>query len=88
MGIYKQKPESLSEHVRQLVEHVTGVAVSESQSSEDLTRLGLDSLDQVEIVLAVEEEFEVEIPDELFDQITSVDALVGFLKGRNIPQEY
>lgn len=34
--------------------------------------LGLDSLDAVEVVMAIEEEFAVEIPDEEADQITSV----------------
>ncbi|KAG6902965.1 hypothetical protein C0995_008538 [Termitomyces sp. Mi166 len=35
--------------------------------------LGLDSLDQVEVVMAVEEEFAIEIPDEEADAITSVE---------------
>ena len=88
MGIYKQKPESLIEHVRQLVEQVSGAKVPEESVNEDLARLGLDSLDQVEIVLAVESEFEVEIPDSMFDQIVSVYDIVRFLQDKDIPQQY
>ena len=41
--------------------------------------LGLDSLDTVEVVMAVEEEFAVEIPDAEADKITSVGEAVEYL---------
>ena len=40
--------------------------------------LGLDSLDAVELVLALEEEFAVEIPDEAADKITSIPEAVQY----------
>ncbi|XP_020571223.1 acyl carrier protein 2, mitochondrial [Phalaenopsis equestris] len=41
--------------------------------------LGLDSLDTVEIVMALEEEFGFEIPDNEADKITSIDVAVDFI---------
>ena len=43
--------------------------------------LGLDSLDTVEVVMAMEEEFAVEIPDAEADKITSVAEAVEQLEG-------
>ncbi len=41
--------------------------------------LGLDSLDQVELMMAIEEEFAIEIPDENLDKIFTVEDLVSFV---------
>lgn len=40
------------------------------------TTLGLDSLDQVEVVMALEDEFNIEIPDKAADEIQTVRAAV------------
>ena len=42
--------------------------------------LGADSLDTVELVMALEEEFETEIPDEDAEKITTVQAAVDYIK--------
>lgn len=42
--------------------------------------LGADSLDVVELVMAIEERFEVEIPDDQADKITTVKDLVDYIK--------
>ena len=41
--------------------------------------LGADSLDQVELVMAFEEEFDIEIPDEAAEKITKVSDAVNFI---------
>ncbi|CAZ81776.1 unnamed protein product [Tuber melanosporum] len=41
--------------------------------------LGLDSLDTVEVVMAIEEEFSIEIPDKAADAILSVDQAVDYI---------
>jgi acyl carrier protein len=41
--------------------------------------LGADSLDTVELVMALEEEFDIEIPDEAAEAITTVQASVDFI---------
>ncbi|WAQ82806.1 hypothetical protein PtA15_3A170 [Puccinia triticina] len=42
--------------------------------------LGLDSLDAVEVVMAIEEEFSIEIPDEEADQITTVNEAISYIE--------
>lgn len=42
--------------------------------------LGADSLDTVELVMALEEEFEVEIADEVAEKITSIQEAVDYVK--------
>ena len=44
--------------------------------------LGADSLDTVELVMALEEEFETEIPDEDAEKITTVQQAIDFVKAR------
>ncbi|KAG8789625.1 Acyl carrier protein, mitochondrial [Serendipita sp. 411] len=41
--------------------------------------LGLDSLDSVEVVMAVEEEFSIEIPDAEADEITTVQQAINYI---------
>ncbi|MCW1924919.1 acyl carrier protein [Luteolibacter arcticus] len=50
---------------------------AESRFVEDL---GADSLDTVELVMAVEEEFEVTIPDEAAEKLRTIGDLVGWLE--------
>ena len=42
--------------------------------------LGADSLDTVELVMALEEEFETEIPDEEAEKINTVQAAIDYIK--------
>ena len=42
--------------------------------------LGADSLDLVELIMAMEEEFDVEIPDEEAEKITTVQDAIDFVK--------
>lgn len=42
--------------------------------------LGCDSLDVVEIILAVEEEFEIEVPDHVVDDMETVGSLIQFVE--------
>ena len=42
--------------------------------------LGADSLDTVELVMALEEEFDVEIPDEDAEKITTVEEAINYIK--------
>lgn len=44
--------------------------------------LGADSLDTVELVMALEEEFEIEIPDEAAEQIATVQAVVDYINNK------
>lgn len=46
--------------------------------------LGADSLDIVELAMALEDEFDVEIPDDMAGEINTVDAVVKFVTSRYV----
>lgn len=50
-----------------------------STSAAFTTDLGLDSLDAVEVVMAIEEEFSIDIPDAEADNITSVQEAIDYI---------
>ncbi|KDE09022.1 NADH dehydrogenase (ubiquinone) 1 alpha/beta subcomplex 1 [Microbotryum lychnidis-dioicae p1A1 Lamole] len=58
-------------------EKVDGTKVTETASFTN--DLGLDSLDAVEVVMAIEEEFSIEIPDEDADRITTVGEAIDYI---------
>jgi len=61
---------------------VQTLGVTEEQISDDakfVEDLGADSLDQVELVMALEEEFDCEIPDEEAENITTVKEAVDYV---------
>ncbi|MBK8907889.1 MAG: acyl carrier protein [Rhodospirillales bacterium] len=63
-----------------IVEHL---GVEESKVVENasfIDDLGADSLDTVELVMAFEEEFGIEIPDEAAEKITTVKDAVDYIK--------
>ena len=56
-----------------------GVVTSQARFVEDL---GADSLDVVELVMRFEEEFEIEIPDEDAEKITTVSQAISYISDR------
>ena len=66
--------------VKAIVAEQLGVDESEVKSdSSFVDDLGADSLDTVELVMALEEEFECEIPDEQAEKITTVKEAVAYV---------
>lgn len=63
-----------------VVEHLGVDAAKVSDNASFIDDLGADSLDTVELVMAFEEEFGVEIPDDAAETILTVGDAVGFLK--------
>lgn len=53
-----------------------------TMESEFVDDLGADSLDLVELIMALEEEFDMEIPDEDAEKITTVGDVVDYIKSR------
>ncbi len=66
--------------VIQIISEQLGKDESEiKMSSHFIEDLDADSLDTVELVMALEEEFEVDIPDEAAEKITTVQSAVDFI---------
>jgi len=71
---------SIEEKVKEIIVQQLGVdAEKVSPEASFVDDLGADSLDVVELVMAFEEEFEVEIPDEAAEKIGKVKDAVEFL---------
>ena len=77
---------STFEQVKRIVKEQLGVEEDEIQMSSTLVGdLGADSLDIVELIMAFEEEFNIEIPDEQAERIRTVGDIVKYI---NDPPEF
>jgi acyl carrier protein len=71
---------SIEEQVKSIVAEQLGVKEDEvTNAASFVDDLGADSLDTVELVMALEEEFETEIPDEEAEKITTVQQAIDFI---------
>jgi acyl carrier protein len=72
---------TVAERVKKIVVEQLGVSDEEvSNSASFVEDLGADSLDTVELVMALEEEFECEIPDEEAEKITTVQQAIDYVE--------
>ncbi len=75
---------NIQEQVKQIVAEQLGVKVEEvTNEASFVDDLGADSLDTVELVMALEEEFDCEIPDEEAEKITTVQLAIDYVKDKN-----
>jgi len=74
---------SIEDQVKNIVAEQLGVKEEEVTSDASFVDdLGADSLDTVELVMALEEAFECEIPDEEAEKITTVQQAIDYVKER------
>lgn len=72
---------NIEERVKKIVVEQLGVKEDEVTSAASFVDdLGADSLDTVELVMALEEEFETEIPDEEAEKITTVQQAIDYIE--------
>jgi acyl carrier protein len=72
--------ENVEQRVKKIVAEQLGVNETEIKNeSSFVDDLGADSLDTVELVMALEEEFECEIPDDEAEKITTVQQAIGYI---------
>lgn len=72
---------TVEKRVRKIV--VEQLGVDENKLKNDASfvdDLGADSLDTVELVMALEEEFETEIPDEIAEKITTIQEAIDYIE--------
>ena len=73
-------PVSVEDRVRKIVCEQLGVSNDEvNKDSSFVDDLGADSLDTVELVMALEEEFDLEIADEEAEKISTVEEAVNYI---------
>jgi acyl carrier protein len=75
---------NIEERVRKIVVEQLGVKEEEvTTEASFVDDLGADSLDTVELVMALEEEFDTEIPDEEAEKITTVKQAVDYINANS-----
>ena len=75
--------EEITEKVKSIIAEQLGVSLEEVQPSASFIEdLGADSLDIVELIMALEEEYDIEIPDEDAEKIQSVQDVISYIVER------
>jgi len=78
------KMSDIEKQVKGIVAEQLGVKEEEvTNEASFVDDLGADSLDTVELVMALEEEFDTEIPDEQAEKITTVQQAIDFVNSKN-----
>ncbi len=74
---------ALKEKVKEIIVEQLGVEEKDvTDKASFIDDLGADSLDTVELVMAFEEEFDIEIPDEDAEKMSTVEDAVKYLTGK------
>ncbi len=73
--------ENVQERVKNIIVEQLGVEADQVKpEAQFVNDLGADSLDTVELIMALEEEFDVEIPDEKAEKIKTVGEAVAYIQ--------
>jgi len=78
----------LEERVKEIIVEQLGVNAEQvTPEASFIDDLGADSLDTVELIMAFDEEFGAEIPDEDAEKLTSVGKVLEYLSSKGFGQE-
>ena len=73
--------------IKEIIIEQLGVDESDIQPDTSLTKdLEADSLDAVEIIMAIEEEYDIEIPDEDAEKFANIGDIVEFVKEKTVQE--
>lgn len=79
---------SVAERVKKIIVDQLGVNAEQvTEEASFIDDLGADSLDTVELVMALEEEFGMEIPDEEAEKISTVKSAIDYIEKNKVGQE-
>lgn len=74
---------ALEARVREIIAEQLGIGDEEVQEDSNFgSDLGADSLDFYELIMALEEEFDIEVPEEDAEKLDTFQKLVQYLEGR------
>ena len=74
--------ENVQERVKNIIVEQLGVEADQVKpEAQFVNDLGADSLDTVELIMALEEEFDIEIPDDKAEKIKTVEDVVKYIDG-------
>ena len=76
-------PEEIAERIKNIIVEQLGVGLEEvTPEASFIEDLGADSLDIVELIMALEEEYDMEIPDEDAEKIQTVQDVINYVQNR------
>ena len=77
-------PEEISERIKSIIVEQLGVSMEEvNPEASFIEDLGADSLDIVELIMALEEEYDMEIPDEDAEKIQTVEDVINYVQSKH-----
>ncbi len=83
MNVKDLTKEQLTEEICAIIEERLGVAASEITPEKSLINdLGADSLDSVELIMSIEQKFDISIPDDAAENIKTVGDIIEYVKGK------
>ncbi len=75
--------EEIAERIKSIIAEQLGVGLEEvTPQASFIEDLGADSLDIVELIMALEEEYDMEIPDEDAEKIQSVEDVISYVSSK------
>ena len=69
----------MEQKIRSLIQNHLELEEITSDTDEFISDLGVDSLEVLEMILMLEEEFDIEIPDEEAEELKSIDAVIKYM---------
>ena len=69
----------MEQKIRSLIQKHLELEEITSDTDEFISDLGVDSLEVLEMILMLEEEFDIEIPDEEAEELKSIDAVIKYM---------
>jgi len=76
---------AIEDKVKEIIVEQLGVNADQvTEEASFIEDLGADSLDTVELVMAFEEEFDADIPDEDAEKLTTVGGVIAYMKEKGI----
>lgn len=69
----------MEQKIRSLIQNHLELEEITSDTDEFISDLGVDSLEVLEMILMLEEKFDIEIPDEEAEELKSIDAVIKYM---------